>query len=248
MSARGPSSVQPRRSSPRRNNRGPSSAPPAPRRTRTYISIFQTKYGPNTARGAATNPHRVYGFINNSTGEVHIISGNSMRNSFRNVVENNPRIMRNLRRRFRIRNLPPHYARNIAANILPVREQASINATNQYSRRLQHLNQERKAQNKKLNRNLDMKRISWANYAEKTNKYIRNRFIENARLKKDYNESRATHQFEIELWRKIQRLVQLYGSNANYTKRAITISNRQTRKFMKLQTNLQSRARRTLVS
>jgi hypothetical protein len=248
MSARGPSSVQPRRSSPRRNNRGPSSAPPAPRRTRTYISIFQTKYGPNTSRGSATNPHRVYGFINNSTSAVHIISGNSLRNKFRNVVENSPRIMRTLRRRFI--NLPPHYARNIAANILPIREQASINATNQYSRRLQHLNQERKAQNAKLNRNLDMRRISWANHAEKTNKYIRNRIIDNARLKKAYNESRATHQFEIELWRKIQRLVQLYlhGSNANYTKRAITISNRQTRKFMKLQTNLQSRARRTLVS
>ena len=220
MSSRAPSSVQPRRSSQPRRSAGPSSAPAAPRNRKTYISTFRTRYGPNTAPGATKNPHRVYGF-RNSNGQTHILSTNSIRNKFRDVNENNNDIVRILKRR--LRGIPKQYVYNIVTNIIPIREQASRNATAEHRRKVTAIKTERMRQNIALNKKFD--RMSWANYEEKKNAYARNRYIENARRIREYTESLAAHQFEIDLWKKIQRLLSFYSNNVNYTRRRILPAN-----------------------
>lgn len=220
MSFRAPSSAQPRRSSQPRRNAGPSSAPAAPKVRKTYISTFRTRFGSNTHPGANTDPHRVYGFIN-STGATHVISANSIRNKFRNVKENNNDIMRTLKRR--LKDIPKQYVHNIVTNVIPIRERASRNATTEYRNKVAATETMRKQQNTKLNRNFNRNygrgRMSWANYENKKNTYKRNRSTENAKKKRIYNESFAAHQHEIELWKKIQRLLQVYSNSVNYIRR-----------------------------
>lgn len=227
MSSEAPSSAQSGRSSQPRRNAGPSSAPAAPRVQKTYISTFRTKFGPNTHPGATTNPHRVYGFIN-SNGTRILISTNVLRNKFRNVAENNNGIVNIVKKR--LKPFPKQYVQNIITNIIPIREKASRNATKQYKRRVAANKGTRKRQNIALNRNFDRNyprgRMSWANYEIAKNTYKRNRKIENNRTRRDYNESFAAHQHEIDLWRKIQRLLPLYSNRVNYTRRPTALANK----------------------
>ena len=177
MSARGPSSVQPRRSSPRRNNRGPSSAPA--RRNVTYTYFWLPKRGWPGSAGMNLNPHRAYGFI--SEGRRKYLTTNRLRNTVKRQHEglNNlrPNVVRN---RLAALDFPLQYIRNIANNVLNARRAAQIHS------RTEHNNKMAKRATQRLEIRRPSARTGWN--------------ANTARIQATYVAGKRTHNFERQLW------------------------------------------------
>jgi len=177
MSARGPSSVQPRRSSPRRNNRGPSSAPA--RRNVTYTYFWLPKRGFPGSEGMHLNPHRAYGFI--SEGNRKYLTTNRLRNTVKRQHEglNNlrPSVVRS---RLAALGFPLQYIRNIANNVLNTRQ-----AAQNYSQAQHNFKMAKRSNNRReIRRPTALPRWN----------------ANTARMQATYLAGKRTHNFERQIW------------------------------------------------
>jgi hypothetical protein len=178
MSARGPSSALPRRSSPRRNNRGPSSAPA--RRNVTYTYYWLPKRGWPGSAGMNLNPHRAYGF-KNSEGTRFSVTTNRIRNTVKRYQEglNNlrPTVVRT---RLMTLGIPMQYIRNIANNVLNARRAAQIHSQTNHNARMA----------RRATQRAEIRRLSalprWN--------------ANTARMQENYRNAKNTHNFERQIW------------------------------------------------
>ena len=194
MSARGPSSALPRRSSPRRNNRGPSSAPA--RRNVTYTYYWLPKRGNPGAVGMNLNPHRAYGFRNSERTRFFVTT-----NRIRNTVKRRHNRLNNLRpnvvrTRLATLGIPMQYIRNIANNVLNARQAAQIHSRTEHNARMA----------RRATQRAEIRRLS---ALPKWN-------ANTARMQENYRNAKNTHNFERQIWELIHYATMNHPNTRRY--------------------------------